>query len=414
MNKLYDNKWFLIAVSFILAFLMWIYVTSTVTDEVTRTFTGVRLELSGENTLRDSKGLVITDVSTGNVNVSISGPRRVVASLNSGDLTATVDVSKLSQSAYASVQYSIVYPNNIDTSALSVERKLPESVNFMVSKQVDKEIPVRGSFNGQVQEGYTSEAPVFEPATIIVSGAEAKLKNISYAWVNFGSETIHSTYSLDTGYTLMDEAGNPLEIDGVICSTDIVKATMPVLEVKDVPLDVNRLFTADLYEENIKISIEPEFVTLAGDSAILDGLNKISLGTIDFSTFESTYTQTFPITIDNTLTNVTGITEATVTVEILGMETRGFRITNLDVSFLTEGYTATVISKNLDVKLRGTKEELEQVKAENLRAVADLTDYDESTGQLLVPVKISVDGFTDIGVIMGPYSISVDIQKEIS
>ncbi len=414
MNKLYENKGFLIVVSFILAFLMWIYVTSTVTDEVTRTFTGVRLELSGENTLRDSKGLVITDVSTGNVNVSISGPRRVVASLNSGDLTAMIDVSKLSQSAYASVQYSIVYPNNIDTSALSVQRKLPESVNFMVSKQVDKEIPVRGSFNGQVAAGYTSEAPFFEPATIIVSGAEAKLKNISYAWVNFGSETIHSSYSLDTGYTLMDEAGNPLEVDGVIFSTDIVKATMPVLEVKDVPLDVNRLFTADLYEENVRITIEPESITLAGDSAILDGLNKISLGTIDFSTFESTYEQTFPITIDNSLTNVTGITEATVTVEILGMETRSFRITNLDVSFLTEGYTAEVLSKNLDVKLRGTKEELEQVKAENLRAVADLTDYDESTGQLLVPVKISVDGFTDIGVVLGPYSISVDIRKEES
>lgn len=414
MNKLYENKGFLIAVSFVLAFLMWIYVTSTVTDEVTRTFTGVHLELSGENTLRDSKGLVITDVSTGNVNVSISGPRRVVASLNSSDLTAMVDVSKLSQSAYASVQYSIVYPNNIDTSALSVQRKLPESVNFMVSKQVDKEIPVRGSFNGQVKVGYTSEAPTFEPATIIVSGAEAKLKNISYAWVNFGSETIQSTYSLDTGYTLMDEAGNPLEVDGVICSTDIVKATMPVLEVKDVPLDVNRLLTADLYEENVRITIEPEYITLAGDSAILDGLNKISLATIDFSTFESTYTQTFPITIDNTLTNVTGITEATVTVEILGMETRSFRITNLDVSFLTEGYTATVLSKNLDVKLRGTKEDLEQVKAENLRAVADLTDYDESTGQLLVPVKISIDGFTDVGVVMGPYSISLDIQKETS
>ena len=50
------------------------------------------------------------------------------------------------------------------------------------------------------------------------------------------------------------------------------------------------------------------------------------------------------------------------------------------------------------------------VKAESIRAVADLTDYKESTGQFMPNVKIIVDGFTDVGAI-GQNTISIEIRK---
>ena len=55
-------------------------------------------------------------------------------------------------------------------------------------------------------------------------------------------------------------------------------------------------------------------------------------------------------------------------------------------------------------------EQLDQIKAENIRAVADLTDIRDSTGSYLPPVKIYVDGVTDVGAV-GQYQISVDIRK---
>ena len=71
-----------------------------------------------------------------------------------------------------------------------------------------------------------------------------------------------------------------------------------------------------------------------------------------------------------------------------------------------------MITESLDVRLRGTAEQLDQVKDENIRAVADLTDFKDSTGAYMPSVKIYVDGFTDVGAIGDTdYTISVEIRK---
>lgn len=410
MSKLFENKIFLLVFSLLLSFILWLYVVSTVSDEVTRTFTGVRVELVGENVLKDSKGLVVTDLSSSTVAINVSGPRRIVSAISSDDIKAQIDVSKLNQSSYASMQYSISYPSGTDTSDLSVSRKIPETVNFIVSKLTEKEIPVRGSFDGSTAEGYTAEAPVFEPSTIVVSGPENLLGKVSYAWVTFASENVESTYSEETNFVLMDEKDQKADAEGLSCSTDVIKATLPILEVKDIRLDVNLEHGAGTDENNVKVTVEPETVTLAGDSAILNGLNKINVATVDLTAFESTFSETYPITIDNELTNLTGTTEAKVTIEIVGTAAESFKVTNLETANLTEGFSAEILSKSLDVRLRGLPEELENVKAENIRAVADLTDYNETTGLQLVPVKIYVDGFTNVGAV-GSYTISVEIKR---
>ena len=76
----------------------------------------------------------------------------------------------------------------------------------------------------------------------------------------------------------------------------------------------------------------------------------------------------------------------------------------------SEGISAEIMSESLDVVIRGTEEQLAQLAAENIRAVADLTDYKESTGPYMVPAKIYVDGFIDVGAV-GDYQISVNLQR---
>ena len=117
MKKIYDSKLFWVIVSCVLSFVLWVYVTSVQSDEVRQTFRGVRVEMIGENVLRDSRGLVITDLSTSTVSVELIGPRRVIAAMSPEDIRAQIDVSKLTQSSYASMQYTIAYPNRTDLEA---------------------------------------------------------------------------------------------------------------------------------------------------------------------------------------------------------------------------------------------------------------------------------------------------------
>ena len=410
MKKIYNSKAFWMIVSLLASLAIWVYVTSVETDESKTTFRGVKVELVGEDILRDSKNLVVTDMDTSTVTVEVVGPRRIIGSISSDQLVAQVDVSKLSRAAYTSQQYTIVYPDGTDTSKLSENRRTPETINFMVSAQTSKSIQVRGSFDGSLAEGYTAEMPVFEPSTITITGSEAYLKDVEYAWVTFSKENVDSTYSVETGFTLMDANNEPCSTTGISFSTDVVTATLPLLTLKEVNLDVNIIEGAGATKANTKITIDPVSVTLAGDSALLAGMNKIILATIDLTDFSSTFTETYTIPIDNELKNTTGITKATVTVEIVGLETKTFRVTNFSCINATEGYEADIITESKEITLRGTPEALAQIKDENIRAVADLTDYKESTGTYMPQVKVYVDGFTDVGAI-GENTISIEIRK---
>lgn len=414
LNKLYNSKAFWAIVSLIASLVIWVYVSSVETEEFKQTFRGVRVELAGETLLRDSKNLVVTDMDTSTVTLEVVGPRRIVAALDSDKIYAQIDVSKLSRAAYTSQQYAVIFPDGTDTSNLTVLRKTPEIINFMVSSLTTKTIQVRGSFDGSIAEGFTAETPVFEPANIVLSGPEAYLKNVDYAWVTFGKENVESTYQIETGFTLMSADNTPASTTGITTSTDMVTATLPLLMLKEVKLGVNLIDGAGANAENTKVTVEPASVMLAGDSALLGGMNKINLATIDLTDFAASFTDTYTIPIDNELRNTTGVNEAKVTVEVLGLSTKTFKVTNISQVNLKEGYTAEIITQSLDVTLRGLPEVLEQIKDENIRAVADLADLSESTGTYMPKVRIYVDGFTDVGALKvngSDYTVSVEIER---
>ena len=414
LRKLYNSKAFWFIISLICSMIIWVYVASVETEEFKQTFRGVHVQLIGEQLLRDSKNLVITDMDTSTVTVVVVGPRRIVGSLDSEKIFAQIDVSKLSRAAYTSQQYTVSFPDGTETSNLTVTRKTPETINFMVSPQTTKSVQVRGTFDGSVAEGYTAEAPVFEPATITLSGPEAYLRNVDYAWVSFGKENVDSTYEVETGYTLMSADNTPASTTGITFSTDVVTARLPILMLKEISLGINLIEGGGATAENTKITIDPDIVSLAGDSKILAGINKITLATIDLADFASTFSDVYAIPLDNELKNITGATEAKVTVEIVGLETKSFRVSNISCVNVAEGYTADILTESLDVTLRGNPESLAQLKRESIRAVADLTDIGAATGTYMPKVRIYVDGFTDVGAIRingADYTVSVEIER---
>ena len=414
MRRIYNSRVFWLVVSLFAAVALWMYIIGVETDEGETTFRNVPVQFVGDDVLRNSRNLVITDLDTNSVSVTVRGPRRILSSLSASDLVAQVDVSRLNRSAYTSQQVTVVFPDNV-ASSLTVQRRTPESVNFMVSNLTKKDIPVRGGFAGTLDEGFTAESPAFEPSVITVYGSEAYLKEIDRAWVTFGQDMeVSGTYEVETGFTLLNVDGEPCSYENLTFSTDTVIATLPVLEVKQVALGVDLIEGAGAMQSNTKVVVEPQYITLAGDSAILSGLNRIILDTIDLTDFASTFTETYTIPIDNELRNVTGVTEATVTIEIyVGLETRSFSVTNLSFINLTEGLEAELLTETIDVVLRGTPEQLDSIKSEQIRAVADLTDYVDATGTYMVPVRIRVDGDTGVGAIgeTGVYTISMEIRK---
>lgn len=416
-KKIGNSRVLWMIVALLASFAMWVYVISVSTDEFTQTYYNIPVELVGADTLLDSRNMVITDLDTSTVSVTVTGPRRELNSLSAVNIVAQVDVSRLTQAAFTTQQVTVSFPDGV-TNNISVQRCMPETVNFMVSQNTKKTVAVRGGFEGDLAEGFTAESPVFEPATLEIYGPEVYLRNVDHAWVTFGQGVVAtSSYTEDTGFILRDSNNETCSLENLSFSTETVQATLPILAVKQVPLEVNIIEGSGATKANTVVDIEPKSVTLAGDSAILDGLNQITLDTIDLTNFASTYTETYTIPIDNELKNLTGVTEATVSIQIVGLETRTFSISQSNISYTnaTEGTEVTILTETLEVRLRGAPELLDLIKSENIRAIADLTDYLDATGTFMPAVKIRIDGFSpsDVGVIgqLGTYTITIEVRR---
>ena len=90
------------------------------------------------------------------------------------------------------------------------------------------------------------------------------------------------------------------------------------------------------------IEIEPKSITVTGPETDMEGLEEISLGSVDLSKVVGTKEYTFPITLDPGLENVSGITSAKVTVKVEGLSTATFEVGNITVNQPPDGYLSLI------------------------------------------------------------------------
>ena len=60
--------------------------------------------------------------------------------------------------------------------------------------------------------------------------------------------------------------------------------------------------------------------------------------------------------------------------------------------------------------ITGSSDVIDKITADNVRVVADLSDYDATTGVITVTAKAYVDGYEKAGAI-GEYTVSVSLTN---
>lgn len=409
-SKLFENKIFWAVVSLLAALFIWVYVTSTQEEPIELSFNNVEVVFTGEDTLQASRGYVINNISTETVSVKISGTRRNIGSLSASDIKATIDVSLISQTGTITQYYTLTYPDGVDADAVSIVSSNPSVISFNVTRMSTKQVPVEVQFKGSTAEGYIAGEVEYEPKTITISGPESELEQIDHVYAEIGGDELTMTRTADVPFVLMDKSGNELSSDGFEFDVSTINVTIPISMMKEVSLYVQCIYGAGATEENTSIEIEPSTITISGDTSVVSGINRIDIATIDLTDFALTLQDTYAIPLQNGVENVSGVTKAEVTIEIQGVSTKQFTVTNFNYTGLPDGYyVEEIITQNLEVKVRGAQDVLDQIQSSNLRAVADLSEVTQ-TGIMYVPVKVELDGFTNAGAV-GEYMIAIRIRR---
>jgi len=409
-KSIYDSKIFWIIFSLVASLALWGYVSSQEPTIITKTLIGVPVQFNGEDTLNEEHGLTISNVANSTVNITIRGSRRIIGPLDSSKVVAMLDVSNITASGDMSWSYSLKYPSGTDASSIQIISKSPETINFTVASPKSKTIDIRGEFTGTMAEGFTADDMVFEPSTITVSGPDEILDRIDYAWVNLSMYNVNSDISKESDFVLIDKNGSEIDKDKLSFSSDTIKVKLPVIQTKEIKLNVELISGAGANASNCTVSIEPQLLKIAGDSSKLSNIDQLIIAKINLSDFASVYEEVIPIDLDESIQNLTGVTEAKVKITVNGLTTKSFTVNNISCSSIPSSINASIITKSLTVTIRGTEAALESLEADKIRVVADLSDYADASGNVSVDAKVLVDGASNVGAI-GSYKIQVEITK---
>lgn len=404
-----ESKWAYVLLSIFLALMFWLYIRAEKDPVEDAWIRNIPIQLTGSSVLA-SKGLTVAGLSSDKVSATIQAPASVLSEMSRRNITAEVDVSRIDEAGEHTLSYNIVLPTNVNTDGVVIQEKAPETITVTVEKLYTSTLPVEFRFEGSVAKGYQAGTPTIDPVNVTISGAVEQVNRVARAVVVLEAKDLKEQYTGDLPIRLLDANGDELKDLEVELSSKTAYVVYPIVVVKEIPLTVNIIAGGGATRENISEPlIVPSKITVAGTQEDIDHLTEISLGSIDLSKVVGTSNFTFTIDLDPSLENVTGITEAKVTVTVSGLETRSFEVGNIKLQNIPRGYSAKADTESKTVYVRGTADELAMIDSSQLRIVADLKEVTGS-GTYTIPVRVYLDAGTEVGVI-GDYSIVVSVTR---
>ena len=409
-----NRNWLYVVLSVALAVCLWVYVSYINSSDNTYTFRNVPVEFTGLDTL-EGRGLMLSAGPEQTIALDVRTSWSTALRLSSEAISVTVDVSSIESAGTYTTGYRINYPTGVSGNSVSITGSTAQNVTYTVARRTERSVEVQGVFRGEVAEGYQREEFSFSPSTILIAGEESAVNQVDHALVTVTrDEPLSETFSGEMPFQLIGLDGTVLDLEELNLETDVntVQVTLPVVQLKEVELTVDLLPGGGATADNAVVTINPSTITVSGSETDLAGLSSISLGEIELGNIFSQDTFTFDIQLASGLENVSGETQATVTVEITGLTTRTLEVDNIQWISAPEGCTVELVSQVRQIQIRGSEEAVNAVIASQISIVADLTDA--TIGTQNVPARVSLNGASDVGVVGDEnyYRVVVNIARE--
>ena len=407
------NKLTSFLLSVAVAFGLWLYVTTTVSQEATLTIYNIPVVMEGESILSE-RNLMITAESNRDVDLTLSGKRSDLIKVNSNNITLKVDLTKIYEAgSKIPLNYSITYPGDVASNAFVVENKNPGNIHVTVEERRTKDVPVTVKWVGSSPSGFMSdrENRVLDYDSVSVVGPASVADQITQAVIEVDLSEQKESISQNFRYTLCDQEGNPVDAQPITTNVEEIHLDVKIQMVKEVKLKLDVICGGGANAGNTQITLEPATIRLSGGEAVLAELgDTINLGKIDLNVLEKSQSITFPIALPEGVTNLSNITEAKATIQFNNLGVKEFVVTNIRAVNVPEGMQVDLITEKLTVTFRGAPGDLSRMVPEDVEIIVDFAEAEEGTTTFKPQIQWSED-FKSIGPV-GTYSISATLEAQ--
>ncbi len=394
--------------SFVLAVILWLYVTAMSDSETYKEISGIRPKFIGVETLLAEQDLEIIAGLDTTVSLTLRGRRTDLALCNENNIELTVNVADITNVGRS----NLTYTEKLPVSGPTIVARSNSYIGLVTDRLISRDLRVEAILDGcTFAPNYLLTKSELSPESVRVRGPSATLNKLSHIAVYPQKQDIDRTVTLPLPFAVIDTEGNAVPQDDLTFDTEDILLTLRVSMRKEVALAINIVEGGGALARNAIYTISPETVQLIGDPAVLEGINTIVLGNIDLAQVVQETRQSFPIVIPNNTENLSGVQNADVTVEIRGLETARHNVDNITIvgARPPTGYEAKLVTQMLQILIRGPKESVDLVPVHNIRVVADLTDVILSPGNLVtVTARVYIDGYADVGAV-GEQRVVIDV-----
>ena len=392
--------------SILVAIAVWVYVDVEKAPDRTKTIRDIPVEFSGESTTLADKNLMLLSGYDTTVDLTIKGPKRELVKISKDNVRLVASTSSIDSVGVHTLRWDPIYPDGVQSSALTVDWASKYKVTVTVGELYTKEVPVNCTVTGQVADGYFTGETVLDPTSLVLRGQRDDLLNVAYAKLTVDISGATRSVIQTESVQLYDNDDNPVDNSNIRTNASLIQAKVPVLTTKEVSLAVELSGVPGVAGQSIKTTVSPTSVRLIGEADVLENINEIVLATLYIEDLELWQQNSYVVTAPDGTWLANSNEVATVEISMEGIEETTVTVDTFSYTNVPSGLYPE-ITGGLDVRLWGLADELAEIDAAALTAMADLSGITEP-GSYRVPVTVTISGYRDVAV-KGSYEVTVYI-----
>ena len=396
-----------VVISILVAIAVWVYVDVEKAPDRTKTIRDIPVEFSGESTTLADKNLMLLSGYDTTVDLTIKGPKRELVKISKDNVRLVASTSSIDSVGVHTLRWDPIYPDGVQSSALTVDWASKYKVTVTVGELYTKEVPVNCTVTGQVADGYFTGETVLDPTSLVLRGQRDDLLNVAYAKLTVDISDATRSVIQTESVQLYDNDDNPVDNSNIRTNASLIQAKVPVLTTKEVSLAVELSGVPGVAGQSIKTTVSPTSVRLIGEADVLENINEIVLATLYIEDLELWQQNSYVVTAPDGTWLANSNEVATVEISMEGIEETTVTVDAFSYTNVPSGLYPEVMG-SLDVRLWGLSDELAELDASALTATADLSSVTEP-GSYRVPVSVTISGYRDVAV-KGSYEVTVYVS----
>lgn len=414
IKKFLQNDNAVRVLSLIIAVLTWIFVVVVVNPDTEAVVKNIPIVVDISGTSAQTLGLEIISDEVLLANVTVTGDRTVIGSLDSDDIEVSAILTGISEpGTYSDIQLQVRKASA--GKSFEIETCSPSTITLKFDRKTTKTLPVSLELNDlTVADGYMLEEVITSPTSITVTGPENDVINVAGCIVRGNVDNdISASTVITSEIVLIDGEGKEINNPHLSLSVDSVDVTIPVLKRKTLPVEFTYINVPEGFDESsINYIFSNDTIEVAGPENLIDQWSSVNIGYIDLSELDSTREYEFDIVLPSSFVNVKNITTLIARFVLNDYETDTFVVSDIKLENEPDNYDVSVNTQKISkVTIVGPAEVIANLKKEDLVALIDMSKVDIITGQYKVPVSIYSPQYNNIWAV-GEYSVVLNVTEK--